>query len=121
MDYEKKYKDALERARNYHKQLLDEDNPEWASEIEKIFTELAESEDEKIRKELIFYLGDMPEDTELRNGVTNRDVLVWLEKQGERKPAWRPSKAQMVALHATQNGVISTTLLQSLYNDLEKL
>ena len=38
-------------------------------------------EDERIRKELIFYLGDMPEDTELRNGVTNRDVLTLLEKQ----------------------------------------
>ena len=47
---------------------------------EYIFPELTESEDDRIRKELIFYLGDMPEDTELRNGVTNRDVLAWLEK-----------------------------------------
>ena len=52
---------------------------------DKIILTRKESEDEKIRKELIFYLGDMPEDTELRNGVTNRDVLVWLEKQGEQK------------------------------------
>lgn len=49
--------------------------------LETIIPELKESWDERIRKELIFYLGDMPEDTELRNGVTNRDVLVWLEKQ----------------------------------------
>ena len=52
--------------------------------LETIFPELAESEDERIRKALIFYLGDMPEDTELRNGVTNRDVFAWLEKQGEK-------------------------------------
>ena len=52
--------------------------------LQSVFHELKESEDERIRKELIFYLGDMPEDTELRNGVTNRDVLVWLEKQGDK-------------------------------------
>lgn len=53
----------------------------------KIIVKKEESEDERIRKELVFYLGDMPEDTELRNGVTNRDVLAWLEKQGQ-DPAW---------------------------------
>ena len=48
-----------------------------------IFPELKESEDERIRKALIFYLGGMPENTELRNGITIRDVFAWLEKQGE--------------------------------------
>ena len=79
MDYEKKYKDALERAREFQKSK----DGLCVLTAESIFPELNESEDEKIRKELIFYLGDMPEDTELRNGVTNRDVLSWLEKQGE--------------------------------------
>ena len=84
MDYEKKYKDALERARSYY------NNEEvrvgmTPIELEEIFPELKDNEDERIKKELIFYLGDMPEDTELRNGVTNRDVLTWLERQGEQK------------------------------------
>ena len=85
MDYEKKYKDALQRA----KHALDCHNQGMVSTdvslITSMFPELKESEDERIRKELIFYLGDMPEDTELRNGVTNRDVLAWLEKHKPEK------------------------------------
>lgn len=75
--------DKLEEA----KRLYETANADQKHILERLFPELKESEDERIRKELILYLGDMPEDTELRNGVTNRDVLVWLEKQGENKPA----------------------------------
>lgn len=81
MDYEKAYKEALERAREFQKSK----DGLCVLTAKSIFPELEEFEDERIRKELIFYLGDMPEDTELRNGVTNRDVLAWLEKQGEKK------------------------------------
>lgn len=78
----KAYDEALERAKVYHKQLLDEDNPEWASEIEKIFPELKESEDEKIRKALIrFHKSTIDVD-----GIKGEDILAWLEKQGEQKP-----------------------------------
>lgn len=62
-----------------------------------IFPELKELKDERIRKELIFYLGDMPEDTELRNGVTNRDVLTWLEKQSE-KSTWSEEDERLYKL-----------------------
>lgn len=92
--YEKKYKEALSRAKEQLEgaKVFDYKEGQIAHDIRTttyaIFPELAESEDERIRKELIFYLGDMPEDTELRNGVTNRDVLVWLEKQGKQKPYW---------------------------------
>ena len=55
-------------------------------ESNKVILKRKESEDERIRKELVFYLGDMPEDTELRNGVTNRDVLSYLERQKEQQP-----------------------------------
>ena len=79
MNYEQMYKDALERARSIR---FGNPNSATANVVcEDIFPELKESEDERIRRELIFYFGDMPEDTELRNGVTNRDALVWLEKQ----------------------------------------
>ena len=80
MDYEKKYKEALGRAREFQKSK----DGLCVLTAESIFPELQEREDERIRKELIFYLGDMPEDTELRNGVTNRDVLAWLETIKER-------------------------------------
>ena len=91
MDYEKAYKTALEKA----KIELNADTTQGTKNVlMTVFPELKESENERIRKELIFYLGDMPEDTELRNGVTNRDVLAWLEKQGEQKVPINDFKAK---------------------------
>ena len=95
MDFEKRYREAMGRAKEY---MQDGRMTPTKTFAEYIFPELKESEDERIRKELIFYLGDMPEDTELRNGVTNRDVLAWLEKQGKQNTRWKPSKEQLEAL-----------------------
>lgn len=55
--------------------------------IETIFPELKESEDEKIRKALIRYftLSDEHAYNEAC-GVSYRDIVAWLEKQGEQKP-----------------------------------
>ena len=96
MDYEKAYKEAIEKIRNGLQPLSDGTKISGVTRafLEEVFPELQESEDERIRKELIFYLGDMPEDTELRNGVTNRDVLTWLEKQGEQKVPINDFKAK---------------------------
>ena len=44
MDYEKAYKEALERAKKLY------GCPEYDAELEEIFPELRESEDERIRK-----------------------------------------------------------------------
>ena len=85
MDYEKKYKEIVGQIKIAY---LYAQTDSTKAVLEEIFPELKESEDERIRKELVFYLGDMPEDTELRNGVTNRDVLAWLEKKGRQKHAW---------------------------------
>ena len=90
-NYEKKYKDALERAKNYHKQLLDEDNPEWAGEIENIFPELKESEDEKIRKALIRY----HQSTINIDGIKGEEILAWLEKQVP-KPKWSDDDEELL-------------------------
>ena len=49
---------------------------------EKYFTELKESEDERIREALIKYL-DALDDNEIRYGVSFKDMHTWLEKQGE--------------------------------------
>jgi hypothetical protein len=79
MDYEKAYKEALERAKLSRLQLLD--IGEEATEIEYIFPELKESEDERIRKEIISYIKSS-------GAVTNSNWISWLEKQGEQKSSW---------------------------------
>ena len=82
IDYEKKYKEALERARSMYES---KDDAELASFI---FPELRESEDERIRMALCDIVRDMPYmETELRaHGLTAEQVLAWLEKQKEQKP-----------------------------------
>ena len=84
MDYEKKYKEAIEKATALYKAA--EPMSGCNVLLETIFPELEESEDEKIRKELIKYftkgrefLSIIPYNTE--------EVIAWLEKQGEQKPA----------------------------------
>lgn len=83
MDYEKAYKEALERAKLSRQQLLD--IGEEATEIEHIFPELAESEDEKIRKAVITYIKYNVSDI---SGWSKKELIAWLEKQGEQKFEW---------------------------------
>lgn len=86
-DYKKKYEDALERAKDLH------DNhalgmPFIYETCEQIFPELKESEDEKIRKEIINFINKT-----ISFGVKNideefsskncHDWIAWLEKQGK--------------------------------------
>lgn len=77
-----KYNEALERAKG-----VIEQNPlmEYLKKgIEYIFPELKESEDERIRKALIrFHKSTIDVD-----GIKGEDILAWLEKQGEQKPAF---------------------------------
>lgn len=79
MDYEKKYKEALERARQIH----NEDRAQCADVMVKVFPELAESEDERIRKRLIEYFGD---EGEWSDGISYKEVRAWLEKQKIKYP-----------------------------------
>ena len=80
MDYEKAYNKALERAKKIHGQT------EFDYEkgmMEEIFPELGESEDEKIRKELIDYINRLtatPDNIDIYNSW-----IAWLEKQGEKE------------------------------------
>ena len=75
-DYKKLYEDALERARKLY------DSSEYVCEMDSyatIFPELKESEDERIRKELMDYIiiyRDSIEEEEFKSW------LAWLEKQG---------------------------------------
>ena len=95
MDYEKKYKEALERANkqraNYQKELdKTEKNSKLAgrlragiSAIDMAFPELAESEDERIRKGLIeIFNSALGQDFLQRKAGLDRDkVIAYLEKQ----------------------------------------
>ena len=80
MNYERKYEDALERARKWY------NNPNSSSigksYLYAVFPELTESEDEKIRKSLLEYLHTLPNHY-AHGGVCAPEWIAWLEKQGE--------------------------------------
>lgn len=77
----KAYDEALKRAKK-----LNADNMMSDEAIEEIFPELRESEDERIRKDLIKYL-ESDRDCQPCQNVSFYDrSIAWLEKQGEQKP-----------------------------------
>ena len=70
---EKAYNEAIERVKNYYGKRI----------IEEIFTELKESEDDKIRKEIISILRNAYWTS---NKNRFNELVAWLEKQSEQKP-----------------------------------
>jgi hypothetical protein len=78
MEYEKKYKEALEVAKRklcFDKAgMVDSFTP---NDIYEMFPELKESDDERIRKELIGFLRNIP-----NSNYTCEEMALWLEKQG---------------------------------------
>lgn len=84
MDYKEKYKEALERAK--YALTTDMDNSgHWA--VNYIFPELKESEDERIRKELIEFIKS--------RGGFKQEYIAWLEKQGEQHSPIDINKAEL--------------------------
>lgn len=85
MDYEKKYKESLERARESLKDGGISNNT--IAYLESIFPELKESEDEIVRKTIIrFFKDQYTNETEMYDGkVTVGKVIGWLERQGQIK------------------------------------
>ena len=77
----KAYDNRLEKARKWYNANT---NAGYRAIFEEIFPELAESADERIRKALIGYftLSDEHAYNEAC-GVSYRDIVAWLEKQGE--------------------------------------
>lgn len=97
MNYEKAYKEALERAKESHIDGLSLHQP-VKDVIEHIFPELAESEDEKIRKWIRKELESKYVIDNIVNNRTADKAFAWLEKQGK-KSNWKPSKEEMDALY----------------------
>jgi hypothetical protein len=72
MDYEKKYKEALEWMQSLYSGL----HGATKEDAEHYFPELKESKDERIRKGIIAYISH-----DQHCGVSNADMIDWLEKQ----------------------------------------
>ena len=81
MNYEQKYKDALERAKTLYENANDMILKKW---VEQVFPELQENEDERIRKELIEHIkANCASGFILFQKFSPDDVIAWLEKQGK--------------------------------------
>lgn len=89
-DYEKKYKEALDKLQEA---LAPKEGCDISGLtrrcIEDIFPELKESEDDRIRKVLVDFFKNYKTQEELGIktffGIKTNDILSWLEKQGEKK------------------------------------
>lgn len=127
MNYEQKYNEALERANVAHK---DEDKHLKAT-LERIFPELKESEDERIRKNLIELFHDTVSNDEIFSdyGLDKTEVLDWLETQGEQKTTWKPTEKQINAIRLARSFVTDdfgdnptlSEVLKELEEQLKKL
>ena len=123
----KAYDEALKVAVAAHK---DEDKHLKAT-LERIFPELKESEDEKIRKELIDALKRYNKrhvSTNNRHphfeGIEVDKALTWLEKQGK-ETSWKPSKEEMDVLYGlayitNQYDEHKEEVITCLYQDLKR-
>ena len=99
MDYEKKYKEALERMKIW----VSEDTPDEFFDTHEVhtfvFPEIAESGDEKIRKALCAFVNDSNGDSLwIDYDVHKEDALAYLEKQGEQKPVEWSEEDKSMAL-----------------------
>ena len=122
MDYEKKYNEALERAKKIHDEILNNELLGFPDQIREIFPELRGSEDERIRKWLVDYYSSIKKTVWFHRDITCEQILAWLEKQKE--PSWKPSEDQMKALEVAfrKDGDDKyRSTINSLYNDLKKL
>jgi hypothetical protein len=81
----KAYDEAIEKAKEYF------NSPRTCFDIEQlcnIFPELTQSDDERIRKEMIFYFQEeIPQCSIQEHADKMKKFIAWLEKQGEQKPA----------------------------------
>ena len=95
MDYKEKYEQALERART---SFSYPDYPGFMR-VDVIFPELQESEDEKIRKEIIDFF-ELPHHQFV--GKRNHEKwIAWLENQGdtnETSSEWSEEDEQMITM-----------------------
>ena len=120
VNYKKKYEEALKWIRELYPTMVSCADKEAAL---RHFPELAESDDERIRKEMLDFFKGFYGNSMIKS-VDVGPWIAWLEKQCKQKPQsqWKPSAEQMKFLwrYAEQNNY-DGSILTSLYNDLKKL
>lgn len=84
-DYKKLYEEALEKAKIWQQHLYESGDKDYADELNYIFPELKESEDEKIINAIKHGLKCLG--WEHVDGIRIVNLIAWLEKQGEQIPA----------------------------------
>ena len=83
MKTEEEYKaEVLRLMRDLYPTLKGEER----ERAERLFPELKENKDEKIRKHLIRHFQHKTKQE--WNGMPIKDIIAWLEKRGEQKPVW---------------------------------
>jgi hypothetical protein len=119
----KAYDEALERARAINNGK-DVDVEAGTTICKYIFPELAESDDEKIVKDLIEYLKvDMGCNPSQFESFYKKSIS-WLEKQGKQKQTWRPNAAQLIVIKSliedknTLN--VSKVILRNMLNEFKQ-
>lgn len=85
MNYEQRYKQAIEKIRKGLQPLSDGAKTSGVTKafLEEVFPELAESKDEKVRKALITFFQRFPYDSIEQAGTNAKEAIAWLEKQGQ--------------------------------------
>lgn len=87
----KRFDEAIEELRGLLDGIHEEKCDIMEDDIVRIFPELKESEDEKIRNVLVDYFKRYKEQEECGiktfYGIPTDNIIAWLEKQGEHKPA----------------------------------
>jgi hypothetical protein len=81
----KAYDRAIEELRGLLECIHEDKCDIMEEDIIKIFPELKESEDERIRKELVQFFEEKDEE-DFEEWIPKAKVLAWFEKQGEQKP-----------------------------------
>ena len=89
----KAYDKALEKARKMYNSTYHPTEGHGGvcynnADLETLFPELKESEDEKVIKEIISIVKSYRESCITEGNHRFDDCIAWLEKQGEQKPAW---------------------------------
>ena len=117
------YDEAIERA----KEINNEQRAQPFNVMTRVFPELKESEDERIRKAIKLMCSFLPNKPKYIGDVSVEDMFAWLEKQGEEKTNlnnWKPTKEQLKALSdVLQYNVVipNYKTLNSLLKDLSDL
>ena len=123
MDYEQKYKEALKKIREGLQSLPDGTKISGVTRafLEEVFPELQESEDERIRKELIRETKGSEE--RLFEVITNEEFIAWLEKQGNPNKEYHrvPSTTlKRLYMNEAKYELLKSDIMEGIVGDFEK-